>query len=71
MAQQREWNQSLPGADTTTHVYATIPETGRELQCHLHLPHRSPTHFQYDVGGDRRGLSSPAVAAPVRPSNPL
>ena len=37
MAQQQStWDHTLPGAETTTHVYARIGE--RKLHCHLHLP---------------------------------
>ena len=66
MAAQQAWNRSLSGADTTTHTYATIPSTGRELNCLLHLPHRSPAHFHYGDDAGRRGVSSPAITAPVR-----
>lgn len=37
MAQQQStWDCTLPGAETTTHVYARVGE--RMLRCHLHLP---------------------------------
>ena len=36
MAQGPTWDCTLPGAETTTHVYATVGE--RKLRCHLHMP---------------------------------
>ena len=39
MAQGPTWDRTLPGAETTTHVYARVGD--RKLRCHLHLPARS------------------------------
>jgi acetyl esterase/lipase len=37
MAQQQQaWDRTLPGAVTTSHVYATVGD--RDLGCHLHRP---------------------------------
>lgn len=43
MAQQQQsiWDRTLPGAETSTHVYARVGE--RKLRCHLHLPAAAAT----------------------------